>query len=468
LIDGEWRPASGGRTLAVEDPATEETIAEVADGSPADAAAALDAAASAQADWAATPPRTRGEVLLRAYEQVHARADEIASLISAEMGKSRRDAHAEVVYGAEFLRWFAEESVRIEGSFSRSPDGNGRIMTLKQPVGPALLITPWNFPLAMATRKVGPAIAAGCTMVLKPAGETPLTALLFASILEQAGLPAGVLNVVTTSRSADLVRVLLEADRLRKISFTGSTETGRVLTEQASGRLLRVSMELGGNAPFVVFEDADLERAVEQAMVAKLRNGGQSCTAANRFIVHERLARPFATSLAQAMDGLRLGPGSDPGADVAPLISARQRERVEGLVEDALDAGALALTRRDGAPPRGHYLRPTVLTGVAPDARVVREEIFGPVAPVQAFSSDEEALAMANDTEHGLVAFVFSRDLDRCLASAEALEAGMVGINRGLVSNAAAPFGGIKQSGLGREGGHAGLDEYLELKYVAV
>lgn len=466
LIGGEWRP--GESTIEVEDPASERIVASVADGTVDDARAALDAAVGRQEQWAATPPRERAAVLMGAYDEIQRSRAGFASLISLEMGKSLRDAEAEVAYGSEFLRWFAEEAVRIEGSFARAPEGGARILTMKQAVGPALLITPWNFPLAMATRKVGPAIAAGCTMVLKPASQTPLTALLLASVLERAGLPAGVLNVVTTSAASEVTAALLADPRLRKVSFTGSTETGRLLTEQAAPNLLRLSMELGGNAAFVVLDDADVDRAVEQALVAKMRNGGQSCTAANRFLVHERLAREFATRLAAAMDRLKVGPGARRETDVGPVVDARQRARIERLVHDAAAGGARTLTGAGTLPETGHFVAPTVLDEVPHDAPIVCEEIFGPVAPIVTFGDDAEALAMANDTEHGLVGFVFSRDVDRCLAFAEGLQTGMVGINRGLVSNAAAPFGGVKHSGLGREGGHVGLDEYLELKYVAV
>jgi succinate-semialdehyde dehydrogenase/glutarate-semialdehyde dehydrogenase len=442
-------------------------IAHVADATREDARLALDAAVSAQAAWARTPSRERSAILIRAFELVMARSEAFAQVITQEMGKSLADARAEVAYGADFLRWFAEEAVRIKGTFARSPDGKSDLITLKEPVGPALLITPWNFPLAMATRKIGPALAAGCTAVVKPASQTPLTTLMLASTLEEAGVPDGVVNVLTTSKSSVITDSLLSDPRLRKVSFTGSTEVGRLLTEKAASNLLRVSMELGGNAPFVVFEDADLDLAVAQALVAKLRNGGQSCTAANRFLVHERVASAFGERLAAAFDALVVGAGDAPGTDVGPMIDGSQRTSIGELVEDALAHGAKALTKPRALPATGYFIAPTVLGAVDRRARVVCEEIFGPVAPILTFRNDGEAIEMANDTEHGLVAFVFSRDLDRCRHAAGSIESGMVGINRGLVSNAAAPFGGIKHSGVGREGGDVGIDEYLSLKYVA-
>ncbi|HEX4751988.1 MAG TPA: NAD-dependent succinate-semialdehyde dehydrogenase [Solirubrobacterales bacterium] len=466
FIGGRWTVGSGP-PIGVEDPSTGEIFAEVANATVADAEEAIDAAADAQDEWAAVPARERGEILRAAFKEITREREGFAALIGLEMGKPRTDALAEVAYGAEFLRWFAEEAVRIEGSFAAAPEGGPRILTMKRPVGPALLITPWNFPLAMATRKVGPALAAGCTAILKPAAQTPLTALLFAATLERAGLPSGVLNVLVTSESAKISRALLADQRLRKVSFTGSTPVGRRLTAQAAPNLQRVSMELGGNGAFVVLEDADLDRAVAGAMVAKLRNGGQSCTAANRFLVHEKLAGEFSRRLASAMDGIKIGPAADSTAEVGPLVDAPQRERVLRLVRDAIEAGAEQLSAPRRLPERGHFVAPTVLSGVPADAPILAEEIFGPVAPVVEFGDDAEALALANDTEHGLVGFVFGSDFDRCLSFAEELRTGMVGINRGVVSNAAAPFGGIKQSGLGREGGRVGIEEYLDLKYVA-
>jgi succinate-semialdehyde dehydrogenase/glutarate-semialdehyde dehydrogenase len=470
FVGGAWRDASGGATLAVEDPSTGEALCEVADATPQDAMAALDAACAAQAEWAATAPRERGEVLRRAFEAVTAGADELALLMTLEMGKPVAESKAEVTYAAEFLRWFAEEAVRIEGRWATAPNGGMRMLTMRQPVGPCLLITPWNFPLAMGTRKIGPAVAAGCTMVVKPAKQTPLSMLALAQILDEAGLPAGVLNVFTSRSASRTTGPLIEDPRLRKLSFTGSTEVGRQLMAQASGHVLRVSMELGGNAPFLVFEDADLDAAVEGAMVAKMRNIGEACTAANRFHVHASLADAFTEQLAERMGGLQLGRGSEDGVAVGPLIDDAQRDKVRELVEDALAKGARCVV---GGPERipsvpGHFFPPTVLADVPGDARLLAEEIFGPVAPIATFETEDEAIAAANRTEYGLVAYVYTRDLDRALRVIERLETGMVGLNQGLVSNAAAPFGGVKQSGFGREGGVEGIDEYLSVKYAAI
>ena len=469
LIGGEWRDASGGGTLAVEDPSTGAALCEVADATPQDAMAALDAACAVQAEWAATPPRERGEILRRTYERVVARADELALLMTLEMGKPVAESRAEVLYAADFLRWFSEEAVRIEGRWATAPAGGMRMLTMRQPVGPCLLITPWNFPLAMGTRKIGPAIAAGCTMVVKPAQQTPLTTLALAAILMRAGLPDGVLNVVPSTSAGAISGALMADPRLRKVSFTGSTPVGRTLLHQAADGVLRSSMELGGNAPFLVFEDADLDRAVDGAMVAKLRNMGESCTAANRFYVADAVADEFARRLGAAMAQLRLGHGLDAGVDVGPLIDGRQRDAVVELVEDACVKGARRVTPADRElPERGHFVAPTVLADVPPDAALLREEIFGPVAPIVRFSDEQEAIDAANATEFGLVGFVFTDDLRRAIRVSEALETGMVGLNRGVVSNAAAPFGGVKQSGLGREGGPDGIDEYLVTKYVAI
>jgi succinate-semialdehyde dehydrogenase / glutarate-semialdehyde dehydrogenase len=470
LVGGAWRDASGGGTLPVEDPSTGEVLCEVADATPADAMAALDAACAAQVEWAATAPRERGEVLRRAYEAVVARADELALLMTLEMGKPVAESRAEVLYAADFLRWFAEEAVRIEGRWATAPNGGMRMLTMRQPVGPCLLITPWNFPLAMGTRKIGPAVAAGCTMVVKPAKQTPLSMLALAQILDECGLPGGVLNVFTSRSASKTTGPLIDDPRLRKLSFTGSTEVGRQLMRQASDNLLRLSMELGGNAPFVVFEDADLDAAVEGAMVAKMRNIGEACTAANRFHVHASIADQFTERLAQRMGGLQIGRGTEEGVAVGPLIDDVQRDKVRELVEDAIAKGARCVV---GGPERipgvpGHFFPPTVLAEVPDDARLLREEIFGPVAPIATFESEDEAIAAANRTEHGLVAYVFTRDLDRALRVIERLETGMVGLNQGLVSNAAAPFGGVKQSGFGREGGVEGIDEYLSIKYAAI
>jgi succinate-semialdehyde dehydrogenase/glutarate-semialdehyde dehydrogenase len=467
LIGDGWRDAEGGKTLAVEDPATGATLGHVADASAADGLAALQAAAEAREAWAATAPRERSDVLRRAFEAVVARRDELALLMVLEMGKPLAEALGEVAYGAEFLRWFSEEAVRIDGRITRAPAGDAETLVTRQPVGPCLLITPWNFPLAMATRKVAPAVAAGCTMVLKPAEQTPLSALAFAQIMLDAGLPAGVLNVITTSSAPSVVAPLMDDARLRKVSFTGSTAVGRVLVEQSAGRLLRTSMELGGNAPFLVFEDADLDAAVEGAMAAKMRNGGEACTAANRFYVHESVADEFAERLAARMGGLVTGRGTEPGVDLGPLIDDRQRGKVAELVADARERGARVLTGGAAADGPGYFFEPTVLADVPAGARLLAEEIFGPVAPIVRFSDEDEAIAAANDTEYGLIAYVFTRDLARGLRVMNRLETGMVGINRGVISNAAAPFGGVKASGLGREGGAEGIGEYLETRYAS-
>ena len=467
-VGGEWRDAKGGGTFTVEDPATGEPIAEVADGGADDAAAALDAACGAQDAWATTPPRERGEILRRTYELMVERADDLALLMTLEMGKPVSQSKAEVVYAAEFLRWFAEEAVRISGRWSRDPNGSGRLLTMKQPVGPCLLITPWNFPAAMGTRKIGPAVAAGCTMVVKPAKLTPLSMFALADLMAEAGLPAGVLNVVCGSSASAITEPLFADGRLRKMSFTGSTPVGKKLMEQASGHLLRVSMELGGNAPFLVFDDADLDAAVEGAVVAKMRNMGESCVAANRFYAHTSVADEFAARLAERLGAMNVGRGTDEGVEVGPLVDDDTLGKVESLVDDAVGKGAKVLCggSRRGGP--GHFYEPTVLSGVPATAEVTREEIFGPVAPVLTFDTEEEALAAANDTEVGLVAYVYSNDVRRALRVVEGLDVGMVGLNRGLVSNPAAPFGGVKESGFGREGGAEGIEEYLSTKYVAV
>jgi succinate-semialdehyde dehydrogenase/glutarate-semialdehyde dehydrogenase len=467
FVAGEWVDGAEG-TLPVEDPATEETLTEVADASPDDAMKALDAAAETQEEWQKTAPRERGEILRRAWEEITERADELALLMTLEMGKSLEESKAEITYGSEFLRWFAEQAVRIDGRYSVAPNGQGRLLTMKQPVGPCLLITPWNFPLAMGTRKIGPAIAAGCTMVMKPAKQTPLSMLALAEILANAGLPPGVLNVVTSSSSGSVMEPLIKDPRLRKLSFTGSTPVGQKLVEQASEQLLRVSMELGGNAPFLVFDDADLDDVIEGAMIAKMRNIGEACTAANRFHVAASLSDAFAEKLAERMSGLKLGRGTEEGVDVGPLIDGDQRGKVQELVDDAVDRGAKCLVGGSAREGRGYFYEPTVLASVPDDANLLKEEIFGPVAPVKSFDSEEEAIAAANDTEYGLVAYVYTRDMKRALRVCEALEYGMVGLNQGMVSNPAAPFGGIKASGFGREGGYEGIEEYLETKYVAV
>jgi len=467
-IGGKWRGASSGATLKVEDPSTGEVLGEVADATPEDAVAALDAAVEVQREWAHHPPRERGEILRRAFELMNERIEELALLLTLEMGKPLKESQAEVTYGSEFLRWFSEEAVRISGRYSTAPTGQGRLLTMKQPVGPCLLITPWNFPIAMGTRKIGPAIAAGCTMVMKPAQLTPFSMLALAGILEEAGLPPGVFNVVTSSSSGPIMGPLIEDRRSRKLSFTGSTEVGQKLMAQASENLLRLSMELGGNAPFLVFEDADLEAAVKGAMIAKMRNIGESCVAANRFHVHESVADDFTERLGEAMGALTVGRGTKEGVDVGPLIDDKQRSIVSDLVDDAVGRGAKAIVGGGRVEGPGYFYEPTVLAQVPEDAQCLRKEIFGPVAPVIGFAEEEEAIRWANDSEFGLVAYVYTRDFDRALRVVEGLETGMVGLNQGLVSNPAAPFGGVKRSGFGREGGAEGIEEYLANKYVAV
>ena len=468
LIGGKWREASDGARFDVHDPATGSVLTSVADASVADGLAALDAAVAAQEDWARTAPRARSEMLRAAYELMHARAEDLATLMTLEMGKPLAEAHGEVVYAAEFFRWFSEEAVRVHGRYAVAPNGATRLLTMKQPVGPTLMITPWNFPLAMGTRKMGPAIAAGCTMVVKPAHETPLSMLALAALLEEVGVPAGVVNVVTTSHSGAVCEPLIRDQRLRKLTFTGSTAVGKVLVEQSAQQLLRLSMELGGNAPFIVFEDADLDAAVEGAMLAKMRNIGEACTAANRFFVQDSVAEDFTGRLAERMGALTVGKGTKKGVDVGPLITAKARDGVDELVQDALSRGARAVVGGSPMEGRGFFYRPTVLADVPADARCLTEEIFGPVAPVCTFSDEAEVIAKANATEYGLVGYVFTRDNARVLRVAEALEFGMIGINTGIVSNPAAPFGGVKQSGFGREGGFEGIDEYLAVKYVGI
>ena len=468
FIGGTWRAATGGGTLAVEDPATGETLMHVADATVADGDAALAAADAAFHDFRRMAPRERGDILRRAYELMIERTDDLALLMTLEMGKAIGESRAEVAYAASYFRWYAEEAVRINGRFQVAENGLSRVLTMQQPVGPCLFITPWNFPLAMGTRKVGPAIAAGCTCVVKPAKQTPLCMLAMAQILEQAGLPAGVCNVITASKSGAVMEPLIRDPRARKLSFTGSTAVGKALVAQASEQLLRMSMELGGNAPFLVFEDADMDKALEGAMLAKMRNIGEACTSANRFLVHESIADDFAEQLAGRMRKLTLGRGTQDGVTTGPLIDQKAREGVHELVTDALDKGAELLV---GGSPRegaGYIYEPTVLAGVPADARLNAEEIFGPVAPVVRFADDAQAIELANASEYGLSSYVFTQDIDRAFAVFEALETGMVGFNQGMVSNAGAPFGGVKQSGYGREGGPEGLQEYLETKYVAM
>jgi succinate-semialdehyde dehydrogenase/glutarate-semialdehyde dehydrogenase len=468
LIGGRWQDAASGKKLAVDDPSTEEVLTEVADADATDAKRALDAAVEAQREWARTPPRDRGEILRRSYEMLNEQAEDLALLMTLEMGKPLAESKGEIVYAADFFRWFAEEAVRIPGDYTVSANGQGRTMVMRQPVGPCLLITPWNFPMAMGTRKIGPAVAAGCTMVIKPAGATPLSMLALARIMEDAGLPPGVLNVITTSSSSATTSPLIEDPRLRKVSFTGSTEVGAKLMEQASKNVMRVSMELGGNAPFIVFDDADLDAAVEGAMLAKMRNLGESCVAANRFFVAESIVDDFSSRLADRMGALKIGRGTEPDVTVGPLINEDQRSKVAELVDDAVGKGAKCLVGGGKVGERGYFYEPTVLSGITDDADVLREEIFGPVAPIRSFGDEAEAVEWANDTEYGLVAYVFTRDMKRALRVVEDLETGMVGVNKGLVSNPAAPFGGIKASGFGREGGREGIHEYLEVKNVAI
>ncbi|BEP16292.1 NAD-dependent succinate-semialdehyde dehydrogenase [Acidothermaceae bacterium B102] len=468
FIGGEWRDATGGRTFEVEDPATGEALTTVADAGTADAVAALDAAVAAQAGWAATPPRERGEILRRAYQGLVDRADELALLMTLEMGKPLAQSKGEILYGAEFLRWFSEEAVRIDGRYTREPAGNGRLMTMKQPVGPCLLITPWNFPIAMGTRKIGPAIAAGCTMVVKPAQQTPLSMLMLAQVLTDSGLPRGVLNIISTSSASGTTAPLFQDGRLRKVSFTGSTPVGKKLMEQSAGTLLRMSMELGGNAPFLVFADADIDAAVDGAMIAKMRNMGESCVAANRFHVQESVAEEFSHKLAARMAAQTVGRGTEAGVDVGPLIDENQRGKVRELVDEAVSKGATVLTGGSAPDHAGYFFTPTVLSDVPAGSALLREEIFGPVAPISTFTDEAAAMAAANDSEFGLVAYVYTENLKRGLRVVEGLEVGMVGLNRGLVSNAAAPFGGVKESGFGREGGYEGIAEYVSTKYVAI
>lgn len=468
LIAGQWLSATGRGQLEVEDPATQQPIATVADASVADGTAALDAAVEAQPAWAATPPRERGEILRRAFELIITRVDDLALLMTLEMGKPLKESRAEVVYAAEFFRWFSEEAVRISGRYSVAPHGATRLVTMKQPVGPSLLITPWNFPMAMGTRKIGPAFAAGCTVVVKPALQTPLSMLALASIMIEAGVPAGVLNVITTSSTSAVMEPLIRDPRLRKLSFTGSTEVGKRLVEQSAQQLLRVSLELGGNAPFLVLADADIDAAIDGAMLAKMRNMGEACTAANRFLVHESVAAEFGQKLSLRMGSLVVGRGTEDGVDVGPLVDLPSQRKVGELVADAIDRGASVLAGGAAVGDRGYFFSPTVLTGVAPESRVLAEEIFGPIAPITTFSTTDEALSLANTTDVGLVAYAYTRDLSQALTVAERLQTGMVGLNQGIVSNPAAPFGGVKQSGFGREGGPEGIEEFLDTKYVGI
>ena len=467
-INGKWRDASDGGTLDVFDPSTGKLLKTIADASYEDGQLAMQAAHEAQESWSKTAPRVRAELLRAAFEKVTAMADDFAILMSLEMGKPFAEAKGEVAYGSEFLRWFSEEAPRINGRYSTAPDGKNRLMVLKRPVGPALLITPWNFPLAMATRKIGPAIAAGCTTILKPAALTPLTSLLFTKVLEEVGVPAGVVNVIQTTKAGEVTGPLINDSRLRKLSFTGSTPVGKRLIADAANQVLRVSMELGGNAPFLVFEDADLDKAVEGAMLAKLRNMGEACTAANRFIIHESVADEFASKLSAKMGALNVGRGVAEGTNIGPLIDEKSRQGVHALVQDAKQKGAKVLVGGEIPSGEGYFYPPTVLMSVPETCDILQNEIFGPVAPICTFKTEDEAVRMANNTEYGLVAYAFTKDLNRGLRLAERLEVGMFGLNTGIVSNPAGPFGGVKQSGLGREGSAEGIEEYLETVYVGI
>jgi succinate-semialdehyde dehydrogenase/glutarate-semialdehyde dehydrogenase len=467
LIGGQWTGGSGGGTLPVIDPSTEDALTEVADGTVEDALDAVGAAYAALPGWAATPPRQRAEVLRRAFELMTARAEPLARLMTAENGKSLRDARAEAAYSAEFFRWYAEEAVRMDGVLTTAPSGANRILVTRQPVGVSVLVTPWNFPAAMATRKIGPALAAGCPVVLKPASETPLTALYIAALLAEAGVPDGVVNILTSRKSGAIVSAMLNDPRVRKLSFTGSTEVGRILLREAADSVVNCSMELGGNAPFIIFEDADIPAAVEGALLAKMRNGGEACTAANRFYVHEAVADEFSREFSGRLEALVVGPGLDESTDVGPLVNEPTRSKVAELVTSAADDGGKVVTGGRAPERRGYYYQPTVVDQVPADASILNTEIFGPVAPIVRFTTEADAVKWANDTEFGLVSYVYTRDLARGLRVSEALEAGMVGLNRGLVSDPAAPFGGVKQSGIGREGAHDGLLEFTETKYIA-
>jgi succinate-semialdehyde dehydrogenase / glutarate-semialdehyde dehydrogenase len=455
-------------TFDVLDPSSDEPLISVADATAEDAVAALDAACAVQAEWAATAPRKRGEILRSVFETITDRADDIAALMTLEMGKVVAESKGEVTYGAEFFRWFAEEAVRIGGRYTPSPAGTGRIIVTKQPVGPCYAITPWNFPLAMGTRKMGPAFAAGCTMIVKPAQETPLTMLYLAKLMDEAGLPKGVLSVLPTSDPGGVTSALIDDGRLRKLTFTGSTGVGKALVKQSSDKLLRTSMELGGNAPFIVFDDADVDAAVDGAMLAKMRNGGEACTAANRFHVANSLRAEFTEKLVKRMSEVKLGNGLDESSTLGPLINQKQLDKVTELVSDAVSRGATVEVGGVAPDGPGNFYPATVLADVPTDARILKEEVFGPVAPIAGFDTEEEGIAAANDTEYGLAAYVYTQSLDRALRVAEAIESGMVGVNRGVISDAAAPFGGIKESGFGREGGTEGIEEYLDTKYIAL
>jgi succinate-semialdehyde dehydrogenase / glutarate-semialdehyde dehydrogenase len=467
-VNGQWKDSADKSVIDVVDPATGKVLVQVANATPKDGMDALAAAHAAQADWAKTSPRFRAEILRKAFDRVTELADEFAILMSLEMGKPVAEARGEVAYGSEFLRWFSEETTHQSGRFATAPDGKMRIMVQKRPVGPSLFITPWNFPLAMATRKIAPAIAAGCTMVIKPAALTPLATLLFAKVLEEVGLPKGVLNVIQTEQAGEVTGPLIKDARLRKLSFTGSTGVGRRLIADSAEQVLRVSMELGGNAPIIIFEDADMDKALAGTMLAKLRNMGEACTAANRILVHESIAEEFGLKLAAKMADLKVARGTEDGANIGPMIDEKSRVNIHALVEDAVSKGATVLTGGSVPSGAGYFYPPTVLTNVSSDARIMKQEVFGPVAPIITFKDEAEAIALANDTEFGLVAYAFTKDLNRGLRLAESLEVGMFGLNTGIVSNPAAPFGGVKASGLGREGGKEGIEEYLETVYIGI
>lgn len=467
FIDGDWRESNDGKRIDVLDPSNAESLTTVASGAEDDAKAAVDAASNAQAQWAATSPAERRDILVRAHSLMVDRGQELAQLIVQEMGKALPEAVGEVNYAAEFFRWYSGEAVRNPGSQMVAPGGDKQIIAIHQPVGVSLLITPWNFPAAMATRKIAPAIAAGCTMILKPASDTPLTALAIAALLTDAGLPPGVLNVLPSNRSSTVVPVILGDDRVRMLSFTGSTEVGRVLLADAAKTVVNTSMELGGNAPFLVFEDADIEAAVAGAMIAKMRNGGQSCIAANRFLVHESVTEDFTAQLSAAMQALKVGPGMEAGVELGPLINQAAQDDMIDAVAEATGAGSAVTTGGAEGRSPGFYFEPTVITEVAEGNPILNREVFGPIAPVVSFSTEDEAIALANDTIFGLASYLYTADLARGLRVSEALETGMIGVNRGLISDPAAPFGGVKQSGIGREGSHEGMQEFLETKYIA-
>ncbi len=467
-IGGQWKDASDGSSFPVIDPSNEQILAEVASATSVDVNEAIDVAYKAGKEWAKTSPRERADILMRSWELLNQRKQEIAEYIVKENGKALPDALSEAGYAIEFYRWYAEETVRNYGEILNSPSGDKKIMAIRQPIGLSVLVTPWNYPAAMATRKIAPAIGAGCSVILKPASDTPLTALLIADIMEQAGVPAGVVNVLPSRSSGAVVSQMLHDSRVRKLSFTGSTEVGRILLREASDCIVNCSMELGGNAPFLVFDDADINDAVAGAMIAKMRNGGEACTAANRFYVHKKVANEFSEKFAAAMQALKVGPGLDPTVQLGPMVNAQAIADISRLVNDAKDKGAEPLCGGEPIDAVGFYYPPTVLAKVNKDCSILKEEIFGPVAPIVTFEDDDEAIHAANDTEYGLISYLYTSNLSRGLKVSEKLDAGMIGLNRGMVSDPAAPFGGVKQSGLGREGSHDGLHEYMEKKYISL